>query len=234
MNENQTTEMITQSAILEMGWTKSMITKLLPEPSLKSNPYYKSAAKMKLWKKQDVLDVIETENFKIELEKANKRKLSSKKAQETKRNNLTKRMKRIAECISVLIIPQDELEKKALEHQEARIYERISNEVEYLERHCDSLESFDEYEQKIEEMENFRMYRPSDEETMKRWIVNYIRHNLIEYDQNLRMLKGKVGKDEAYIDFKLAVLEKIAESYPYYADECNRQISNMRCYYAVR
>ena len=35
MNKNQKVEMITQSTILEMGWTKSMITKLLPEPTLK-------------------------------------------------------------------------------------------------------------------------------------------------------------------------------------------------------
>ena len=44
MNKNQKAEMITQSTILEMGWTKSMITKLLPEPILKPNPHYRSAA----------------------------------------------------------------------------------------------------------------------------------------------------------------------------------------------
>lgn len=233
MNKNPKAEMITQSTILEMGWTKSMITKLLPEPTLKPNPHYRSAAPMRIWKKQDVLDAMKTENFKLELEKANKRKISSKKAQNTKVNNLAEKMKQIAEGITVSILPQEELESKTLKHQESRIYEHISNETEYLERHCNSSESFEEYERSLGEMENFRMHRPSDEATMHRWIVNYIRHNLIAYDQNLRTLKGKTGKDEAYIIFKLAVLEKIAEAYPCYTDECNRQISDMRSYYAI-
>ncbi|MBP3630203.1 MAG: hypothetical protein J6J23_01805 [Clostridia bacterium] len=233
MNKNQKVEMITQSTILEMGWTKSMITKLLPEPTLKPNPHYRSAAPMRIWKKQDVLDAMETENFKLELEKANKRKISSKKAQNTKINNLAEKMKQIAEGITVSILPQEELEAKTLKHQECRIYEHISNETEYLERHCNSSESFEEYERSLEEMENFRMHRPNNEATMHRWIVNYIRHNLIAYDQTLRTLKGKTGKDEAYIIFKLVVLEKIAAAYPCYADECNRQISDMRSYYAI-
>ena len=40
-------EFITKSAIMEMGFTKSMIEKLLPEPTEKPNPYYKKAAPMK-------------------------------------------------------------------------------------------------------------------------------------------------------------------------------------------
>lgn len=41
-------KMITQSAVLSMGFTKSMIDKLLPAPTLKQNPHYKSSAPMKL------------------------------------------------------------------------------------------------------------------------------------------------------------------------------------------
>ena len=51
MNENQKEEMITQSTIIGMGWTKTMITKFLPEPTLKDNPHYQNAAPMKLWRK---------------------------------------------------------------------------------------------------------------------------------------------------------------------------------------
>lgn len=35
MSKEAKAEMITQSTILDMGWTKSMIVKLLPEPILK-------------------------------------------------------------------------------------------------------------------------------------------------------------------------------------------------------
>ena len=37
MSKEAKAEMITQSTILDMGWTKSMIVKLLPEPILKPN-----------------------------------------------------------------------------------------------------------------------------------------------------------------------------------------------------
>lgn len=42
MNDNK---MITQSRIIEeYGWTKSLISKFLPDPVLKANPHYRKAA----------------------------------------------------------------------------------------------------------------------------------------------------------------------------------------------
>lgn len=69
----------------------------------------------------------------------------------------------------------------------------------------------------------FRFQRPNDD-TLNRWCVNYIRHQLTTYDNELYNLIGKIGRDDAYENFKKAVLEKIAEKYPKYADECKRQI----------
>ena len=44
MNDNK---MITQSRIIEeYGWTKSLISKFLPDPVLKANPHYRKAAPM--------------------------------------------------------------------------------------------------------------------------------------------------------------------------------------------
>ena len=41
MNDNK---MITQSRIIEeYGWTKSLISKFLPDPVLKANPHYRKA-----------------------------------------------------------------------------------------------------------------------------------------------------------------------------------------------
>jgi hypothetical protein len=54
-------DMLTQSQIIEMGWTKSMINKLLPEPILKENPRYRNSAPMKLWDK-DVFESIMQKN----------------------------------------------------------------------------------------------------------------------------------------------------------------------------
>lgn len=66
-----------------------------------------------------------------------------------------------------------------------------------------------------------------DDLTLERWVVNYIRHNLVEYDETVNSLKGKVEKDHAYFVFKKGILGKIAEVYPDYAEECKRQMEFM-------
>ena len=89
---NEKAEMITQATILKIGWSKSMITKHLPDLILKSNLHYRSAALMKIWNKQDVINAMQMEIVKLEVEKASKRKISSKSAVEIKRLNLTENM----------------------------------------------------------------------------------------------------------------------------------------------
>lgn len=79
--KQSTDKMINQTNILEMGWTKTMIAKFLPEPILKQNPWYKEAAPMKLWRESDVLSIMETAAFMAEMEKVAKKraaKLNSK------------------------------------------------------------------------------------------------------------------------------------------------------------
>lgn len=59
----------------------------------------------------------------------------------------------------------------------------------------------------------------------ERWIVNYIRHNLTEYDDYINKIYGKIGKSELYYILHSYILEKIGELYPKYKDECERQIN---------
>ena len=67
---NGKSQTITQSTILAMGWTKTMIKNLLPEPTVKPNPHYECASPMKLWEKEKVLEIMETDDFKQALEKS--------------------------------------------------------------------------------------------------------------------------------------------------------------------
>ena len=57
-----------------MGFTKSMIDKLLPSPVLKRNPHYASSAPMKLWREDDVRSVMWTQEFQTMAAKAAARK----------------------------------------------------------------------------------------------------------------------------------------------------------------
>ena len=62
--------------------------------------------------------------------------------------------------------------------------------------------------------------------TRDRWCVNYIRHCLfLEYDYVTSLFRWDVPG--AYYDFKAFVLDCIADVYPQYADECERQKRNL-------
>lgn len=230
---------ITQSSLIAMGWTKSMISKFMPEPKLVPNPHYKNAAPMKLYDREEALDMMDTDEFAAELEKANKRKKSAKCAVATKTENFTQKMAKIGKSINVTVVSDEELIETVLQTKKEEIYKRIQKHMDYLDRfdirsgfgysECeyDSFEEYQEdYEQTEWQLQEFAFRRPNDD-TLNRWCVNHIRHRLTSYNTELVGMTGKIGKDSAYHYFKKAVLEKIAEAYPKYEDECFRQIGEL-------
>ncbi len=189
---------LTQAALLERGWTRKMIDTLLPAPTLKQNPYYRSAPPTKLWSLQDVERAEQTQEFAAAAERAKKRKASAEQAVRTKRQNTEYAMLNAADHIRVEVIPLSELRNKTLA-QKQRWY--------------------DDHD-KIEA----DAWRAPDE-TVNRWMVNYIRHRLTTYDDVLYCVKGKVGANAIHPRYKNIVLRKIAEAYPALKDECDRQES---------
>lgn len=197
MKEKTNESLISQTTILSMGFTKSMIDKLLPAPILKQNPRYKSAAPMKLWKEADVLAVMETAAFQAAAAKAAQRKQAAAKAVDTKRKNAEVLADDLIASIHVQRIELPELEKLALASQQRWYDFRGRGEIEFPSR-----------------------------ETVDRWIVNYIRHKLCEYDDSLYTLfrPGKMAnKDMLYPRVKRETLAKIAQVYPELAEECKKQ-----------
>lgn len=189
-------QLISQSTVLDMGFTKSMIAKLLPAPVLKPNPWYRSAAPMKLYRIEDVSAAMETEAYRVASEKAEARRSSAEKAVETKRQKGEALIDTIVEELVVERIDTKELKRIVLREKEERAAER-----------GDYLHSL-------------------DDETIARWMVNYVRHNLCQYDDGLMALVGKVGKDALYVRLKEGTLRKIAQVYPELEDECMRQAAN--------
>lgn len=194
MNEEK---LITQSTVLSMGFTKSMIDKLLPDPVLRDNPRYKSAASMKLWKEADVLAAMDTDAFREAAAKAERRKAAANKGVDTKRKNAEMLADDLISAIRVQRIELSELERLALDAQQRWYDFRGRGEIEF-----------------------------PDRETVDRWMVNYIRHELCEYDDSLYTLfrPGKMAdKDKLYPKVKRETLVKIAEIYPELAEECAKQ-----------
>lgn len=197
--ENAKPKLITQSTVLSMGFTKSMIEKLLPEPILKDNPHYKCSSPMKLWEEQVVLAAMETPEYKQMRESGEKRRASAQKAVETKKLKAEEVLDELLASLTVRVIDILELEKITLKEKQA-----------WYNSNC--YDGFD-----------FRNAYSADELTLQRWQVNYIRHNLCQYDKGLMVIFGKTGKRDLFVKLKKTVLEKISEAYPYLADECERQ-----------
>lgn len=190
-------KLITQATALSMGFTKSMIDKLLPAPILRDNPRYKCAAPMKLWKEADVLAAMDTEAFREAAAKAERRKAAASKGVDTKRKNAELLADELIAAIRVQRIELPTLKKLALASQQRWYDIRGRGEI----------------------------VNP-DEEDVQRWMVNYIRHELCEYDDSLYTLfrPGKMAdKDKLYPKVKRETLAEIAQVYPELAEECKAQ-----------
>ena len=227
-------KLITQSTVISMGFTKSMITKLLPPPKEVPNPHYRCAAPMKLWNENDVKKAMESDAFNELIKKAAKRKEAAKKATQTKTNNLKWKMATIGQSLTIAIIPDDELINRTLAAKRDWITSQLEFQLDgyywNLNNRYNTLEYLDEMElieSQLSDIKENGLGMPN-EETLYRWIVNYIRHNLVNYDNNLKLLNGQTGKQYGYESFKDIVLRKIAAAYPKYNNECQRQIDEMK------
>ena len=65
----------------------------------------------------------------------------------------------------------------------------------------------------------------SPPEVLHRHMVNYLRHQMTDYEELLRQKSGRVGSDEAYLELNRKIYDAISEMYPKLADECERQMS---------
>lgn len=195
-------EYINQTSLLERGWTKSMIAKLLPMPILKNNPY-NSKSKIKIWELETVLEVEQSTAFADAMSAAEKRKASAKKATETRFNNLMAIVQAAIDSTHIKKLDDETLRRRAILHAKERYLKKSGNDY------------FDG--------------NNLEEATICRWVVNYIRHQFVKcnyhatYDNVLYNFRGKLGKDKLYLYYKSALLDKICAAYPKYADECREQ-----------
>ncbi len=203
MKSNRKTETICHSRLIkERGWSNRLITLFLPQPTSATNPWYKCAAPMKLYRMSDVLAAEASSEFQIEHAKMMNRRSAAQKVAEDKTNELQEHMLALAASIVIEVIDDDELIDRTLTAKEA--YFSLRGDYPLL---CETL---------------------VESATLHRWVVNYIRHNLTPYDGGLKDLPGRIGRYKVYPLYKVAILQKIAEAYPKYAEECARQSNKYR------
>lgn len=196
-------ELITQSNIIEeFGWSKTLIEKFLTVAETKRNPVFACASPMKLYRREDVLSIMQTDEFKNEYEKMLSRRNRGKLIAQNKEDETLRAIRLKMQEITVSI--QDNIEERAIhdKREHDRFVEEVYHNNYYLKEDT---------------------YEDAPQEVKDRWAVNYIRHNLTQYEKELYYNHNKVGCNKAYILYKNAVLSKIAEVYPQYAQECERQ-----------
>ena len=186
---------ILQSNLLQReGWSKTVLQKLNVEPDLvKRNPMRRSQ-NMYLFKISKIEEIEKTPEFLNLKDIVQKRKTAARKAVETKTKNIVNQVQSFPVHV-----------------------ERIENVVD------EAIESYNDWNSWKEDFEGFVSKKNSSKEFLDRITVNFIRHELTSYDEDLDKIHGKVGVRKAYGIEREKIFEEIAKVYPEFKEECNRQ-----------
>jgi hypothetical protein len=177
---------LTMTALIERGWTRSMITKLLGEPDdLADNPYYRSGAPTKLYAMARIEAAEASREFAAAAAKAAMRSERSQKAADVRRESLLRQVEAME--VKVVIVPAEELTQRAC----------IAYRKLWASRGKD------------------RDASPGDDpDFIARITMNYIRHKLTTYDYVLEQIAGQVGVQDAVDAIQRKVYAAIADAYP--------------------
>lgn len=183
-----------ETALKKRGWRESMIARFLGGPEeIPPKSLRRRERRQKLYLRARVEEAEKSDDFKAALARAN--------AQAGARSRAS-------------------LAAHDIKRQE--LLEEIKGIVVEVPRH--SMQSV-----RIAAIEHWKKRRrrrdasSADEKTVRRWMVNYLRHQCTFYDGHLRTLKGRVGKPVAAALIKTAALRAISEKYPELRGECERQ-----------
>lgn len=195
-------EHLTKKALKTRGWTDKAIDLFLKTPDKETkNPVFRTAPPMKLYLLNRVEKVEQTKEFQDFQTKNKQKKEGSHKAVETKKKNLLNEINNW---------------KIKLEHKDLKVIEK------------NAIYSYNQFKQeRSDESGNYDFIpanNKSDKIFLNRIMVNYLRHNLSDYDSRLADIFGRVGTSEAYRIINEKIYSKIAEIYPELKDECDNQL----------
>jgi hypothetical protein len=198
---SQRPSLLTSTQLKERGWTPTLVKKFLDPPdATKPNPHYKSASPMRLYALTRVEAVEVADAFQQAYAKAAARSQVGK----------TVAARKAAELVSQAEKMQIRVQLQALGKVQDQAIDAYNNFHEEL-----SFERGHEYEPASV---------MSDPIFLDRITVNYVRHELTEYDESLEEVAGKIGVSLAVATIRRRVYTEIASVYPDLAQECERQV----------
>lgn len=203
--ESAQSVLLTLAHLKKRGWTPALITRFLPEPdSIKQNPYYRRGAPMRLYQQARVEAIEATPEFREAQQRAARRSISAKASAQRRAEALIAQAR--VTPITVRRVPLDQLQHAAIQAFNTRQVERsLEGRYDYLPASKDSDSGF-----------------------LRRIMVNFVRHELANYDHCLAELAGKAGVREAVRVIRARVYAAIAEAYPMLREECERQEAERR------
>ena len=179
---------ISLSSLKDRGWTESIIKRYALQHDKEAvNPYYRSAAPIKLYELHKIEAIEATDEFKELRSIALKRKEAAKKAAETKLQT----MKDYVHSIEIQMpeMSREQVFRKAVAHY---------NDLWEC-RGCD-----DKY---------ISDYKALDNETLERITANMIRHSMTDYEDVLGRSFGKVGIEYAHDYLRNKINKMVHDAY---------------------
>lgn len=198
-----------QDAALELrtrGWTEAMVQRFLGEPDHRIvNPYYRTAAPMRLYRAARVLAAEQSPDFADRAAKAAARSARGKAIAEHKAQALLEQIAGMP--VSVRCMAPEALQQCAI-----RSYNERQRRRAWDSEHPAAWD----FEPATE---------TSDAGFLERISVNYARHQLTAYDRRLEEVAGQIGVLRAITAIRQRIYAAIAEAYPHLAQECARQLA---------
>ena len=184
----------------EYGFSDTLIRTVLPEPILVPNPRVRSGAPMRLWFRDEVEDTANKPEVREQLEKLTAMRSRRQAKQQADM------LERLSDTDALV---DDEIRKLHVIKKDAR-----KVETEALRAKQNWFVDSGQYDRSVAD---------ATKSTRLRWTVNHIRHNLLQYDEDLFQMSEQASCEPAYKRYREAVFDTIAEAYPEFADECKRQ-----------
>jgi hypothetical protein len=198
------------STLLKRGWTQKLIRTVLGDEDKETpNPHNRSGPPSRLFLRTRVIEAEASDAFKSSQTDREKRSEAAKRAVDTKREKILSTMESLN--ITLPELSQQELIEHAVQNRNAQIPDWKIEQGDV--RLC-----------QVEEIRSW----PEADAFRDRICVNFLRHGATSYDRILRILEGKIGKDDAQQILREKVFAAIAESYPYLREEVVRQLEARR------
>jgi hypothetical protein len=182
----------------EFGLTDALVARLGPPDRTAPNPHYRKAAPMQLYARERVAAWVSA--HAEEIAAARRRSKTAKMVARSKARDVVAAAEKLHVSVEVL----DDAQVRSL-----------------------ALASYNAAREFFADLNEDYDWQPADADAdpafLERITVNYIRHELTDYDRELERVAGQVGVGAATAVIRRRVYEAIAEAYPQYADECRRQ-----------